>query len=73
MPRPLYPQGKYPPVPHWIRSWMGPRDGLDDVEKTKLCVFMYVPYLFNDATSLAYYSIELEDDFLIISEESVRN
>jgi hypothetical protein len=34
-PRPLYPPGKAH-FTHWIGGWVGPRTGLDDVEKRKL-------------------------------------
>jgi hypothetical protein len=33
-PRPLNPRGKSPRY-HWIRGWVDPRAGLDDVEKRK--------------------------------------
>jgi hypothetical protein len=33
-PRPLYPRGKSHST-HWIGGWVGPRAGLDDVEKRK--------------------------------------
>jgi hypothetical protein len=32
MPRPLY-LGQKAPDTHWIGGWVGPRAGLDDVEK----------------------------------------
>jgi hypothetical protein len=31
-PRPLYPRESVPDT-HWIGGWVGPRAGLDDVEK----------------------------------------
>jgi hypothetical protein len=34
MPLPLYPRGKSHGT-HWIGGWVGPRTGLDDVEKRK--------------------------------------
>jgi hypothetical protein len=34
-PRPLYPRGNSPPGTHWIAGWVGPRAGLDDMEKWK--------------------------------------
>jgi hypothetical protein len=34
MPLPLYRRGKCPGI-HWIGGWVGPRAGLDDVEKGK--------------------------------------
>jgi hypothetical protein len=34
-PLPLYPRGKSPPGTHRIGGWVGPRAGLDDVEKGK--------------------------------------
>jgi hypothetical protein len=33
-PRPLYPRGKNPGT-HWIGGWVGPRVGLDDMQKRK--------------------------------------
>jgi hypothetical protein len=38
-PLPLYPWGKNP-RPHWIGGWVGPRAGLDDMEKWK---FLTIP------------------------------
>jgi hypothetical protein len=40
-PVPLYP-GESAPGTHWIRGWVGPRTGLDDVEKRK---FLTLPGL----------------------------
>jgi hypothetical protein len=35
-PRPLYSRGKTSPLTHWKGGWMGPRAGLDVVEKRKI-------------------------------------
>jgi hypothetical protein len=35
MPRPLYPRGKRPGT-HWIGDWVGPRAGLNAMEKSLL-------------------------------------
>jgi hypothetical protein len=40
-PQPLYPREKAPST-HWIGGWVGPRAGLDNVEKTK---FLTLPGL----------------------------
>jgi hypothetical protein len=37
-PRPLYPHRKKPPGTHCIGDWVGPRAGLDDVEKRKFLI-----------------------------------
>jgi hypothetical protein len=29
-------RGEITPLTHWIGGWVDPRDGLDDVEKTKI-------------------------------------
>jgi hypothetical protein len=34
-PRPLYPKERTPHT-NWIRGWVGPRTGLNDVEKRKI-------------------------------------
>jgi hypothetical protein len=34
--RPLYPRERAPDT-HWIRGWVDPRAGLDDVEKRNFC------------------------------------
>jgi hypothetical protein len=34
-PQPLYSPGERDPCTYWIGSWVGPRPGLDDVEKRK--------------------------------------
>jgi hypothetical protein len=39
-PRPLYPRRKTPPPhTHSIEIWMGPRTGLDDMERRKSCPY----------------------------------
>jgi hypothetical protein len=42
MSRPLYPRGPPPPTTHWIGGWVGPRTGLDGMEKKK---FLSLPGL----------------------------
>jgi hypothetical protein len=37
IPRPLYPQGKSP-CTDWIGGWVGPRTGLDDVERRNILI-----------------------------------
>jgi hypothetical protein len=41
-PRPLYIPGERAPGTHWIGGWVGPRVGLEDVEKGK---FLTLPGL----------------------------
>jgi hypothetical protein len=36
-PRPLYPAERYPGT-HWIRGWVDPRAGLDDVGKRNFLI-----------------------------------
>jgi hypothetical protein len=45
MPQPLYPLGKEPPLKYWKGGWVGPRSGLDDVEKRKFNINTTFSYL----------------------------
>jgi hypothetical protein len=54
-PWPLYP-GKRVPGTHWIGCWMGPRTGLDDMEKRK---FLTLPGLDLQPLGRAAHSLSL--------------
>jgi hypothetical protein len=62
-PRPLYPWGKSPGN-QWIGGWVGPRAGLDDVEKRK---FLTLPGINKVHLKINFYVIS-KPGFLLLSD-----
>jgi hypothetical protein len=65
-PRPLYPRGKSPPGTHWIAGCMGPRNGMDDVEKRKFMTLQRLEprSLRRPARSQSLYRLRLYSKYM---------